>query len=247
MLSPEITRDGSVLALALVAPSRGLDAVVERRRAALALAAATVAALAFAAAAAPRTDFARAAAAALDRSPKAAEMTPHDREEAIAVAQKVGAIGLWATAVTGPALAALAAAAALWAAFRVAGARPEFRPTLAVAAHGLLPAALAKLLAIPAVLARAPLAAEDLGRLLPSSPAALLPPTASPALAAALAGLDVFALWGLALVALGMARFSGASRARSAAVVAVLWIAYVAVLRVAPAAAAAALGVRGGA
>ncbi len=247
MFYPEITRDGSVLVEALVAPARGLAAVAERRRSLAAIVAATIAALAFSAAAVPNTDFTRTASAVLDRSPKAAEMTPHDREEAIALAQKLGAIGLWANGAAAAAIAAVAAAAALWAAFRVAGTGPGFRPTLAVAAHGLLPFALAKVLAIPAILARAPVAAEDLARILPSSPAALLPASASPALAAALGGIDLFALWGLALVALGMSRVSGASRARSAVVVAALWIAYVAVLRVAPAAAAAALGVRGGA
>jgi hypothetical protein len=116
-----------------------------------------------------------------------------------------------------------------------------FGVTFAVAAHGLVPVWLAPLLAIPAALARAPIPTDQVGSLLPSSLAALLPTGAAPALAAALGALDVFALWAVALVATGMARASGASRRRAAVVTIVLYVAWVVVVRIAlPAAAAAA-------
>ena len=57
--------------------------------------------------------------------------------------------------------------------------------------------------------------------------------------------LDLFALWALVLLALGMARVAGSSRLRAGLVVAVLWSAQVAFLKLAPAAMAA--GPRGGA
>lgn len=246
MNASELAGDGTVIARTLVAPAFGLAKVVERRRSLAALAVSTLAALAFAWVAVPRLDYERAAAARLERDPKAAELTPHARQEALATARKVGEIAGWARAALGPALAALGAAAALFVGFRVAGARPPFRETFAVASHGLLPVWLGALLALPAVIAHAPVRVEDLGRLLPSSPAALLPEGAPAALAAALGALDLFALWSLALVAAGMARASGASLRRSAAVTAILWAAFVAVVGVALPALAAAGAPAGG-
>ncbi len=237
----ELASDGKVIARTLAVPALGLASAVERRRSLAAVLLATLAALAFASVAVPRVDYETAAAAELSRSPKAAEMTPHDREEALVTARKVGEIAGWAGAIALPALEALGVAVALFLSFRVAGTRPAFRETFAVAAHGLLPVWLARLLAIPAALARAPIPADQVGALLPSSPAALLAPGASPALAGALGALDLFALWAAALVATGMARASGASRRRAAAVTAILYLAWVAVARIAlPAALAAA-------
>lgn len=246
MNASEIAADGTVIARTFATPSLGLASAVERRRGATALALATAASLAFAAVAAQRVDYERARARELDRDPKAAEMTPHDREEALATARKVGEVSAWASGATQPALWTLGAAITLFAAFRVAGTRPGLRDTFAVAAHGLLPIWLAKVLAIPAVLARAPVRVEEVDRLLPSSPAALLPPDAAAPLLGALGAVDVFALWAAALVAAGMARASGATRRRSAAVVAVLYLSWVAVFRVAlPALAAAGPGPKG--
>jgi hypothetical protein len=243
MIASDIATDGRVIARTLTAPALGLAAAVERRRGLAAVLLGTLAALAFAAVAVPRIDYEGAAAAELARSPKAAEMTPHDREEALATARKVGQIGGWAGALAGPALQALGLALVLFLAFRVAGTRPAFRETFAVAAHGLLPVWLAKALAIPAALARAPIPADQVGSLLPSSPAALLPAGAPPALAGALGALDLFALWAVVLVATGMARASGASRRRAAIVTVVLYLAWVAIANVAlPAAAAAGPG-----
>jgi len=247
MNASDIAADGTVIARTLATPALGLASAVERRRSLTALAVATLATLAFAFAAVPRIDHERAAARDLDRGPKAAEMTPHDREEAIATARKIGQVSGWAGAATRPALFTLGAAVFLFAAFRVAGTRPGFRDTFAVAAHGLLPIWLAKVLAIPAVLARAPVQVDDVDRLLPSSAAAFLAPGAPAALQGALGAVDLFALWAAALVAAGMARASGASRRRSAAVVAVLYLSWIAVVRVAlPALAAAGPGPKGG-
>ncbi len=240
MTVSDLASDGNVIARTFTAPTLGLAAVAERRRSLTALVLGTLAALAFATAAVPRLDYERAAAADLARQPKAAELTPHDREEALATARKVGEIAGWAGAALAPALKALGAAVALFLAFRVAGTAPAFRETFAVAAHGLLPIWLARILAIPAALARAPIPVEQVDGLLPSSAAALLPRTAPPALAGALGALDLFALWAVVLVATGMARASGASRRRAAVVTVVLYAAWVAVVKVAlPAAAAA--------
>jgi hypothetical protein len=250
MTPAEIAQDGSVVVRTLLAPERGLGEAVGRRRVATALGVATLAALLYAAVLVPRIDYQAVAAAKLERGERgeagAAEVTQHAREEAVATARKLGHVSGFAGAALGPSVAALLASAFLFMGFRVAGARPGFKETLSATAHGLLPAFVSPLLAIPAVLARGQLAPDEAARLLPSSLAALAP-AAPPPLAAALSAIDVFSLWSLALVALGMARASGASRRRAFAVTIVLFLAYVALVKVVPAAAmAGGPGPRGG-
>jgi hypothetical protein len=228
----DLLEDGAVLVAALAAPGRGLAAAASRRRLLTALLAATLASLLVALVVVPRVDFSGNAA----RDPEAAAMTPHQLEEAEAQAAKLGAIAGYAGAGFGPAIAMLGTGLACWLAFRVAGTRPGFKATMAVSAHALLPLFLAKLLSLPAALLQAPFEPDEVSRLLPSSAAALLPHAASPVALAAASSLDLFTLWALALLVLGMARVAGASRLRAGVVVAVLWLAQVAFLRLAPAA-----------
>jgi len=241
MTRSELLEDGSVVLHALTEPSRGLPEAVARRRAVTALAVATAASLLLAAVALPRVDWESAAAAKLAAAgPQAQDVTQHDREEAVATARKIGHVAGWAGAAASPSLLALGAAAFLFVGFRVAGTRPGFKETFAVAAHGMLPSWIGALLAIPALVLRAPIAPDDLPRLLPSSAAALLPQGAPAPAIAGLSALELFTVWSIALVASGMAIASGASRARALTVTIVLFLAYVALFKVVPAASLAA-------
>jgi hypothetical protein len=204
-------------------PARTLPAAAAERRVVVPVVAATVASLALAAALVPRIDWERAARDQLE-GPEAAQMTPHEREEKVAQARKLGALSGYGGAAAGPVLRALAVALFLWMGFRVAGTRPAFGPALSVAAWGLLPASLGRLLAIPAVVRAEGLVPDALPRLLPWNGAYWLPAGAPPAAAAASTSLDLFGLWSAALLVLGMAAVAGASRARAAAVVGALWL-----------------------
>ncbi len=218
----------------LLAPSRGLAAAAARRSIAPPLAAATAVTLLVAALLAPRVDYRRTLDAQLDRDPQAtAHLTPHDREVALQQAEKLGGVTAWAGGLLTPALRALAIAVGLFVAFRVAAAPASFGPTVAVAAWGTLPLALHDLLSVPAILRMQGVAALETERALPSSLAALLPEGASPPVLALAGAFDLFALWSLALVALGMASVAGVSRRRALAVVLVLWGSCVLLLRVA--------------
>jgi hypothetical protein len=202
----------------------------------LALAIATAVSLATAAVVVPRVDDGPGSPSvdAPAEGQASQEPTEYQREEAARTARKLGQIAGWASAALLPSALAVAAAGLLVVGFRVAGARPSYRPALAVAAHGMLPVWLRGLLRVPAAVAHAPVPREEVPNLLPSSLAALLPSQAPPAWLAFLSGLDLFALWAAVLVALGMARVSGTSRARSAVTTAVLFLAYVALVRVVP-------------
>lgn len=240
MTAQDLSIDGSVVVHALAAPVQGFARVAERRRVGFALALATAASLVTAAVVVPRVD--HGASAQRSRGPEAEEQTESQRADAIETARKLGLIAGWTGAALLPAALALAAAGALLAGFRVAGTRPGFRPTLAVTAHGMLPVWLGGLLAIPPAIAHAPVRPEDVPRLVPSSLAALLPASAPPPLVAALSSLDLFGLWAVALIAVGMARASGASRTRAAVVTVLLFASYVALLKVVPAALSAGAG-----
>jgi len=222
------------LAEPIVAPARLLAAAADRRSFLAPLLAATAAALVFAAVVTPRLDFDRPALDALERDPAAAEqLSPHDRDVALAQARKLGAIRSWSWALFGPSLLAGGAALALVVGFRVADARPALRPTLAVTSWGLLPLWARELLLLPAASRMHGVSGADVDAALPSSLAALLPLSAPPRLAAFAASLDLFSLWAVALVAVGMAHAARTTRARAAAVVLVLWAAWVLVARVA--------------
>ncbi len=251
MTASDLLTDGSTVLRTLARPGHGLAAVAGRPRAAVALAAATAMALVAAAFVVPRTDYgpgdAAAAGNTADGTP-APEPTQYEREQSAIAARKLGELGGWSMAALSPSILAVLAAAGLTVGFRVAGARASFQPALAVAAHGMLPVWLARLLTVPAVLAHAPVAAADLPGLLPSSAAALLPAGASPALAGALGALDLFSLWAVWLVALGMARTAGTTRTRALVTTLALYLAFVAVFRVAlPSALAAMAAGRGAA
>lgn len=235
MTASALRSDGWTVLQVLTYPSRGLPAVAARPRAAAALLAATALSLCAAAVVVPRTEYGAGVDAALagDGGPAATEPTVYERAQAARTARRLGQVQDLAAAALSPALLAGLAACALALGARAAGVPLSVSSALAVAAHGMLPVWLARALAVPAAVAHAPVARADVARLLPSSAAALLPPGAAPPLAGALGGLDLFALWAVALVSLGLAHAAGASRRRAAAVTLTLYAAWIALSQVA--------------
>jgi hypothetical protein len=217
----------------LLHPSTQLPRAAEARRWLVPLLFATAASLLFSIVAVPRLDMERDVVDALERSGATAQMTPHELETKVEQGKKVTALAMYTGGAFGTALSGLASALFLWLGFRVAGSKPGFPQTFTVAVYGLVPAAIAGLLAVPALLLRGSVTTQQLAALLPSSPAALLPPGTKGPVASLLAALDVFTLWGVWIVAAGMAGVARVSLRRSLATVLVLWLAYVAVFRVA--------------
>ncbi len=214
---------------AFASPGRAFAAAVERRSFLPPLLAATLASLLLAAALLPRLDFDRAALDLLDRSPNAADVTPHQREEAVVSARKLGTVLTLVGSAAGPALGAVGLTLFLWVAFRVAGTSPGFRDTLVVTSWALLPRALESLLSLPAALSAASVAPEALARLGPWSAGWFVSPAAHPPLLSLASSANLFSLWSAGLLAIGMAPVAGASRARSGAVVAMVCAALLAV------------------
>jgi len=228
MATPSIVTSSLLVSRTVVTPAVGLAEVVTRRSIVPALVGASLACLVYAGALQTRVDV----TSTIDPMATADKpaMTPHELEEALASAHKMAVVRAYAGALTGPALGAVGLAVALYLAFAVSTRRPAFTPTLAVSSYAQLPAALAKLLTVPALLSRAAVSPTELDNLLPSHLAALTGVTSPPALAGALSAVDLFSLWTLVLVVLGMRIVSGASLARAVATVVVLWLAYVGVV-----------------
>ena len=222
-----------LLADAFAAPARALPVAAARGRALPPIAVATAAALALAAVVAARGDWEGPAAARVDAAAIEKAPSPAEREEKIAQAVKLARTAGWAGALFLPGLSAVAAGLALAGAFRLAGARPSVRGSLSAAAFGLLPLAARDLATVPAVLRHAPVRPADVPGLLPSSLAALFPPGAEGPLVRAASAADLFSLWSVALVELGMAAAAEVPRRRALAVTALLFVAAAAVLRVA--------------
>jgi hypothetical protein len=219
---------------ALLAPDRALAGAADRKTFVPAILAATFASLLVAFVLVPRVDYERAFDEQLEKSPQGArQLSPHDREVALAQAQKLGGVVTYANALVWPTLRALSVAFCLFLAFRVAGGRPAFRSLVAVASWGSLPLALKDLLSLPALLRMHGIAARDAERALPSSLVALLPSGTDGRLAGLAQAVDFFSFLSLWLVALGAAHVSGVGRPRSFAVVFVLWGSYVLLTQVA--------------
>lgn len=243
MVALDLLADARAALAVLWAPGRTFAALSARPRTAGAMALFLAASLLSAAAIVPRTDFGDGLTGAPGEEQRGAggaapEPTEFERGEARVKAQKLGALSAWAGAVAKPTAGAAVVALALVIAFWVAGAPVAFAPALAVVSHAALPLALRALLAIPAALLHPGFPRSAAGALLPSSAAALWA-GAPPALHAALASVDLFTVWTLALTALGLARLSGASRARAAAATVLPWAGLVAVLMALAAATAA--------
>jgi hypothetical protein len=119
----------------------------------------------------------------------------------------------------------------LWGLLTVLGGTINYKTSLAVALHAMMPFAVAGLLTIPVVMARAEVSMEEMqtGSVLSSNLAAFAPEEASPILMALLSSVDVFSLWTIALLVLGYRLAAKVSTGKAAAAVLVLWIVGIAI------------------
>ncbi len=158
-------------------------------------------------------------------------LTEEQREQALDQAVKVTPIFAYGCSVVMPPVAYLVSALMLWVALKIAGGTIGFQTSLAVTVHGMMPWALAALLAVPIVLAAETIGFHQLegGNLLASSAAAFAPAEASRTLRALLGSLDIFSFWTVALLAIGFAIAAKVSRGKAAVAVIALWLVWVVV------------------
>jgi hypothetical protein len=99
---------------------------------------------------------------------------------------------------------------------RLLGSEIDFRRSLSVTVHGMMPLVLAALLTIPVALSRAQVSMQDVkgSRLLSSNLAVFAPDSVGSVTLALLSSIDVFTIWTVVLLAIGfriVARLSAAA------------------------------------
>jgi hypothetical protein len=113
----------------------------------------------------------------------------------------------------------------LWGVFTLLGGTIDYKKSLAVSLHAMMPLAVSALLAVPVLLARQSLSFEEVqaGTVLASNLAALAPDDASPVLISLLSSLDVFTIWCVVLLILGYHVGARVSKAKAATAILALW------------------------
>ena len=112
----------------------------------------------------------------------------------------------------------------------LAGGEANFHRAMAIATHGTMPLLVAGLLSVLVVLAGAevdPVQMQLEGGILTSNLAFLAPDGASPMLVVLLSALDVFSIWNIVLLVLGVSIVGGVGTGAGAAMVGVLWVLWI--------------------
>ena len=157
------------------------------------------------------------------------QLSDDQLEQAIALQEKL----LPVFAIAGPLVifpgACLLMALLFWVVLRLLGGEMTYKTSFATTVHGLMPNAISSLLALPVVMSRGALSYEEVrsGGVLASNLAHFAPEETGTAVRALLAGIDVFTIWALVLLIIGLAVTARVSRAKSGAVVIGLWVVYV--------------------
>ncbi|HEX8700614.1 MAG TPA: YIP1 family protein [Myxococcaceae bacterium] len=172
----------------------------------------------------------KAAPAVVQKLQESGELSRYSESELadeIQTASRKALVGGLARGVFVMPLTVLLLAAVLWFTGWLLGARGAFGKMMAVAAIAMLPIALYHLIFAVCAVAQHSVTLEQVATLVPSNLAVLqgLSPKAHPALAA----LDFFNLWSVALMGLGFASATGMRRSRALLLVVVLYAMYVGV------------------
>ena len=207
----------------LVAPGRTFESIERRPTWAVALIVLLVLAVGIGLAVHFRTDYHEMTEHAL--AAKHVELSDAQIDRAVDFQQRFGTVisvfrgvfiaGIW-----------VVVALILMVLLRMVGSEIDFRHCLSVYLYGNMPNAVMMLIAIPLILSGGTLPYEQLasGNLLASNLAFLAPAGASMAVRTALAAVDFFALWSVAITAFGYRKVGKVSPAAAWAVVLLIWV-----------------------
>jgi len=211
----------------LLAPEKTFRALAVRPHWLPALLLLVAAALALSILVTPRLDMKQVMRDAIEDSGQ--EISAAQLEQQVEIAEKFKWVGTASQLVLQPAVYMLMAAIFL-VIFRLMGSDIDFRHSLSVAVHGMMPFLLATLLSIPVVMSRAELTMEEVqsGGFLHSNLASFAPESAGKVLVALLGSIDIFSIWTIALLAIGYRVVGKVSKAAALGVVIALWAVVVA-------------------
>ena len=206
----------------LLAPEKTFRALAARPQWLAALILLVVAALVLSLVLTPRLDMRQVIRDAMEKQGQ--EIPEAQLERQIELAESSKWVGTISQVVLQPAIYLLMAGVFL-VVFRLTGSEIDFRRSLAVTVHGMMPFLLATLLTIPILLTRPRVAMEDVqdGSFLPSNLGFLASESTGKAMHSLLASCDLFSLWTIALLALGYRIVGKVSAAAAWGVVLTLW------------------------
>ncbi len=169
-----------------------------------------------------RVDFASVYREALE----AQHMPPEQQEQALRVATAIGKSFLF----LGPLLGIggiVIAAALLFLGLRLVGGQLTFLQAFAVTMYGWMPHVIGGILAIVVALTRKTIGMEELQTLVHSNPAFLTHMKTNPMLFNFLSSIDIFSIWTMVLLIIGLSIAAKVSKVKTAAVVIALWLVFV--------------------
>jgi len=144
----------------------------------------------------------------IDKSPRAAQLTPEQKDKQIEISTKITSYILWTAGALGPAIAALLIGGILLGAYNLlAGAGVRFAQAFAILVHSGLIGLVQVPLFVLVVLLKQP-GTLDPNNVVATNVAAFLPEGAPKYLEAAGKNLDIFVLWSTFLIATGFAAAS---------------------------------------
>jgi len=157
------------------------------------------------------------------------EMTEDQLEQALDFYEKFGAVFSMAAIIVGSPIFLLLGSLGLWVAVKLVGAELSFKQNWATFVHSQMPQVVASLLSLPAIFSREEFHFDDVktGSILPSNLGQFAPEEAGPALISLLSSIDVFSIWTVVLLVIGMATVGRVKRGTAAAAVVTCWVLFI--------------------
>jgi hypothetical protein len=171
----------------------------------------------------------------IESSSRFDEIPAAQREQILERAIRFGSYSAMAAATVGPLAGLLVTSGFLLPVTNVIlGARVRFRQLMAVVAHAWLPAAVGGLASIPVLLAKEPEFIDFRNPVPLANLGFLFSPIEQRRLYMAASSLDLFSLWVIGLLTLGLARLTGRSKGLMLGIILIPWALYVVIFKVVP-------------
>jgi hypothetical protein len=175
-----------------------------------------------------KVDWRDVAAKRIEESPRAANLSPEQKEQQIAMGAKISPGFAWGIGICGPILQAVIVAAVMLFAFNlIGGAGARFGTSMGIVAHAYFPWILYSLLFIVVLYLRAA-GTVDLENPVATNVGAFLPESTPKALMALARSFDVFSIWTLFLISFGFAAVNPKKlKGKAFGIAASVWVVYV--------------------
>lgn len=175
-----------------------------------------------------KVDWRDVAAKRIEESPRAANLSPEQKEQQIAMSAKISPGIAWGIGICWPILQALIVAAVMLLAYNlIGGAGARFGTSMGIVAHAYFPWILYSLLFILILYLKTP-GTVDLENPVATNMGAFLPESTPKALMSLAKSIDIFSIWTMFLVSLGFAAVNPKKlKGKALGIVITVWVVYV--------------------